>query len=126
MMYNFIFYVMYHRQLKMDGDKVFARYNGAFIVFFALLVHLVLLGAIFRKFYLHCYGIDMYINNKAIIALFVIGFMILTCLYYNKKRAERVLSAYSSDLDPVRSGNIVKVVSILFIPLAVAIFLSRK
>lgn len=48
-MYNFIFWIIYSRQIEKGRSHGFARYNAVLAVAFALIVHMCFLVGIYKK-----------------------------------------------------------------------------
>jgi hypothetical protein len=114
-MYNFLFWMLYQKNIK-NGPTV-ARYNGAIVVAANIGIEILLLFDVIRKYFF-----DFYIKyktgdiNKFTAWIFIIGMMMGAYLYYTPARIERILEK-RKDQYPFTSNNIVKALSIFFIPL---------
>lgn len=123
-MYDFVFFLIYSQQKQKNRSDTFSIYNGSLIVSLAVFVHICLIFAIYRKIFLPAgegYGIGNKTGNKFITILVMIAIF----LYYNK-RAAIVLNKYDGNLLPVSTLNVLKLVLIVFVPLAMVAILSVK
>ncbi len=126
-MYNFIYFVIYNQQIKKGGSETFSRYNGSLIVSFALIVHFAFLGLIMKLIVRYFNNAFFNIKiNKVFFVPFVLGVMVMTIIYYNTNRTKIILNKYSTIVNPTSSGNFLKLLSIIFIPLIIGAILSNK
>ena len=127
-MYNFIFWVLYSANIEYGRST--AKFQASIIVLFALFVHLVLILAIIKKFYLNVFNsfrLDFFTKNKALEISFIALAAFLIYQYYTEKRINKIESKYSKKTTfTYPSINKIIVALIVFIPLmAVIIILSN-
>ena len=112
--------------MQKGKSKSFARYNASLVVAMAILVHFAFLGIIIKLITNNSNhsAFNMKYNN-AFYLPFVIGFMVMTMIYYNNERTDRLLSKHVGKNSP-NIINFIKVLSIIFIPVIIGAILSRK
>lgn len=127
-MYNFVYYVLYKRNLK-DG-KGSARYNGSLIVAVTLMIHIGLLIAIMKKIFLSNvnwkYISEITKEYKAIEIMLIVLFILSVFLYYTKTRSEKVFNYYSQNVKHKKLTDGIKVLLIIFIPLITMMIIGWK
>ena len=108
-----------------EQGKILSRCNASGVVFIALFLHIALILSILEKVFFNFYtnlGISV---GKGSILFFVILFMVLTFLYYNEKRIDKIMDKYS-DKTTYPTIECLKVLLIILIPLiAIIIILSN-
>ena len=124
-MYNFIYFVIYNQQIQKGSSQTFARYNGSLIVALALIGHASLVLLSLKKVLSNFFAIEFPAKNKVVFLPFVILFILLALLYYNSDRTKEVIEKFTSDKDPVRILNFVKVLSIIFVPVIFGVILQK-
>lgn len=125
-MYNFIYYVIYNQQLEKGKSPGFSRYNGCLIVALALIIHMMFLFAITKSIILHWFEKHFRKIETWNVPIFVITIFIIVFSYYNKEKSEKILNKFSNYLNPTRTINYMKIMLIMFIPLLIAIILSKN
>lgn len=116
---------MYNRYLKNGESSGLARFSGAIVCSFAIVVHLGLIYAILKKIYYSWFELHLQNVNKAQETIFVLAVFAFSQFYFRGPRVEEILLRFSSEKEPTRMSNYVKLVCLIFIPLAVVIKLSQ-
>lgn len=112
--------------MEKGKSKGFARYNGALIVGLTVGIHVMLLYSILKTIFLNWFKNHVGKVNLGILSLFVFSVFGLAFFYYTSKKTEKILHRYSSDLNPTKTINYLKVISIMFIPLVLGIILAKR
>jgi len=131
-MYHFMFYFIYRRSLIKDGAFV-ARITARMVVTVVLTIHFALAYTILR--FLLCYFENVSIarpNSEATSIdslrqlLIIVAIFVGTSFYFNIKRIEYIMKLYDNIPKFYIAINILKFLSILIVPLLLAIFLVNK
>jgi len=94
-MYNYIFWVIYNKNINNNKGEWLSRNNASGIVFFTIFIHIAFLISIIEK--IINYKQNQIIKaNTSLEVFIVIIFLLLTNLYYNKKRVLKIKSRYSN------------------------------
>jgi hypothetical protein len=126
-MYKFIHYFIYNQQLQKGKSEAFARGNGSLVAALAIVLHLELIFAITRKILSNYYTISFTRKEYQFILYALLGIMALSYYWFNSvKRTQRIMDKLVTDRDPTRTGNVIKVIAIIFIPLIISIILAPR
>ncbi len=128
-MYNYIFWVLYNRDLnRRKKSKTFSRYDASLIVFFTLLVHIAFILEIIKKFFFGFFEslhLDYLTNNKGFEVLLFALLIFLVYKFYTENRIKMIVNKYSGlKWNPTLNGIIVLV--IIFLPLILLIIMGWK
>ena len=128
-MYNYIFWVLYNRDLNRRGkSNTFSRYDASLIVFIALLIHITFIVELIKRFFFNVFAslhLEYLINNKGIEILLFIACIFLIFNFYTENRINKIVDKYSPKKNqPLISGIIVLL--IIFIPLISLIIIGWK
>ncbi len=124
-MYDFIFFFIYSQQIQKGKSEAFSILNGRLIVWVAFGIHLGFVFSIFRKVF---FQRDTGYGNKynSIITIFIVLLSILISVYYNKKKAEKILAKHNGNLIVINTINTIKILLLIFIPLIILMKLSQR
>jgi hypothetical protein len=124
-MYGYIFWVIYEKNKLRDKSDWLSRTNASGIVFFALLLHILLVLQIVNVFYYGRKTLPASWNvNKGILFVLALVSLALVCLYFNKERIKKLQRKYESK-DSILNENGGFVVALLvFVPLIAIIVMG--
>ena len=121
-MYNYIFWIIYKRNIENDKPEWLSRNNASGVVFFASAIHIMFLIECLKKFW----GIDVYIGfiseYKSISVIAILLCIFLVYRFYTKNRINKICMRYSSKY----KGNGWLIAAIIFIPLIIIMILTNK
>lgn len=124
-MYNYIFWVIYRRNINRNKDKWLSKNNASGVVFFALFVHIILILTLIKWISGLKPDLSYFTNNRGVGILGVLLCISATYLYYSENRIAKIESKYiNSDQEKKNNGLIVSI--IIFIPLLIIIVLNWK
>ena len=122
-MYNYIFWVIYSRNINRDKSEWLSRNNASGVVFIALLIHLLLIVQIIKKFFsLNLPGkIEL---NKEILSIAFLLCILFVYLYYTKSKVAKLSEKYrANERVYVQNGGWV-VAALVFVPLILILLLG--
>jgi uncharacterized membrane protein len=126
-MYKFVYYFIYNQQLQKGKSEAFARGNGSLVAALAVVLHLELLFTLIRKVLSNYYSISFNKKEYQFILYALLGIFALSYYWFKSvKRTQRIMDKLVTDRDPTRTGNVIKVIAIIFIPLIVIIILAPR
>lgn len=122
-MFDFVYYLLYNRNLK-DGVSS-ARYNAALVVGLVIWEYLIFVAILFKTIYFTREDNERshhwYANYKPLVAVFYFLIVLLSYLYYNKPRIERLVAKYNKGEPFKDTGNKqLKLVLIMGVPVVIA------
>lgn len=125
-MYNFIYYILYKHQINKGSSTTFASYNAALIVAFTLVVHAMFLFSVFKKIFYNWFKDHTPYISKNITAPVALLIMAGVFIYYNNIKTEKFLNKYSEKQKSKGICDFIKIMVMIFLPLIITIFLSKK
>ena len=119
-MYNYIFWVIYQKNINNNKGEWLSRNNASGVVFFTVFIHIAFLISIIEKI-IHYKRNKNIKANRSLEVFIIIIFLLLTNLYYNKKRVIKINNRYSNIEKNGYESAIVA--SLVFIPLLLFIII---
>lgn len=124
-MYNLIFVYFYYLSSKRNPNP---RFVGLTFVALTTLFHFVFLLGIMR----YLFGIilprfdERYFINKIYLIPFVVLWLFAFELFYNKKRAKKIIDLFEEQYSIINFKNTLVILIIMFAPLLAGIFLFNN
>ncbi len=116
-MYGYIFWIIYERNKLRDKSDWLSRNNASGIVFFALLLHFLLVTQLVETFGNRKILPSALTNNKGVLTLLLLACMVLVFLYFTDDRIKKLRRKYEGK-DSILCDNGGFIVALLiFIPL---------
>ena len=119
-LYNFIFCVLYKRDLDRGKSESFSRYDAVLIVAFTLFLHLSLFVSLVKKIFSDrfeelnlSYLLD---KDKIIYIIILVGCFFLLIRFYNEIKIEKMIARFDMNVNSSKTSNIIKVLLAIFIP----------
>jgi hypothetical protein len=125
-MYNFVYYFIYNQQLQKGKSEWYARGLGGMVAALPICLHGLLILIIFKKILLVYFNIQLKVNYSIAKQVTVLIFFLLSFWFKSKKTTERIMAKLTTDKDPTRTANAIKVVIIIFLPIILALILSQR
>lgn len=125
-MYNYIFWVIYTRNINRNKGEWLSRHNASGIVFFAILIHTLLFLEISGKWFNSKINLEYLMTNKAFSVLGVLLCIFSIYLYYTKKRITKIENKYCHNKSIEKLNNNWIVLFIIFIPLLTVMIIGKK
>ena len=123
-MYNYIFWVVYNKNLNRTKSKWVSRHNASGVVFFAVLIHVVFIA--------ECIKVTFKFKNTAYLNpnKFIEGTLGLLCilaiyLFYTESRIAKIANNHLNDKTNGTIRGLI-VLALIFIPLSITIILGWK
>jgi hypothetical protein len=122
-MYNYIFWVIYNRNINRSKSEWLSRNNASGVVFIALLVHLLLVVQIIKRLF------SVSLRGKIELNKGILGIVFLLCilfvyLYYPKSKVAKLDEKYRANESVyVQNGGWI-VAALVFIPLGLILILG--
>ena|ERR1019366_1663898 len=123
-MYNYIFWVIYNRNINHNKSKWLSRHNASGVVFFAILVHVSLLIAGSKKIFGANLDLEYLTANRSIEVIGVLLCILCVYLYYTKSRIVKLENKFLSNSKIIERNNGWIVSLIIFIPLLLIIIMG--
>lgn len=121
-MYNYIFWIIYNRNINRDKSEWLSRNNASGVVFFAIFIHIAFLFVVIDKLLKFRHTTNFISSNKGLVFIIILLFMLFTFLYYNKERITAIERKYSNREGLTQYGGLI-VASLIFVPLLFIIIL---
>lgn len=123
-MYNYIFWVIYNRNINRNKSKWLSRHNASGVVFFAILVHISLLIAVSKKIFGANLDLEYLTANRSVEIIGVLLCILCVYLYYTKSRIVELENKFLRNNKIVERNNGWIVSLIIFIPLLLIIIMG--
>lgn len=125
-MYDYIFWVLYSRNINRNKSEWLSRNNASGVVFFSIFIHIVFIIQIIKKLVSSDLGLEKINFDKTVLGIAFLLCILFVYLYYTKKKIIRIGEKYknSESIYILYGGWIV--LAIIFIPLLIVIILGWK
>jgi hypothetical protein len=120
-----MFYVIYSQQIQKDQGELYSRWNGGIIVAVALAAHAASIFMIIKKFIAMKYHRQLEIPGSEVTTPLVFVFMFLVIRYFNQRRTNKISEKYADKDNLANTLNYMKVAILIFLPLIVAVIISK-
>jgi succinate dehydrogenase hydrophobic anchor subunit len=115
-MYDFVFYLVYSQQKKSNRSESWSRTTGVIVALIAILTHVGLLLAVYKKVFVHHDMAYEYLDNTTNLIINLLG-VAAGLIHFNKNRIEIISQKYNGELLVPDIKNFMKLVLIVFAPM---------
>lgn len=125
-MYDYIFWILYSRNINRDKGEWLSRNNASGVVFFAIFIHIDFFIQIIKKIVGSKSGLRSINFDSTILIVVFLLCILCVYLYYNKYRIARIERKYkNSNSAYIKFGGWI-VAILIFVPLLIIIILGWK
>ncbi|PZX59121.1 hypothetical protein [Hydrotalea sandarakina] len=125
-MYDYIFWILYSRNINRNKGEWLSRNNASGVVFFAIFIHIAFFIQIIKKIVGSKSGLRIINFNSTILIVVFLLCILCVYLYYNKYRIARIERKYkNSNSAYIKFGGWI-VAILIFVPLLIIIILGWK
>lgn len=124
-MYNYIFWVVYNRNINRNKSKWLSRHNASGAVFFALFVHVIFVMECIKAIFKFKPSLEFLTINRVGEGIFFLLCILLTYLFYTENRIAKIVDSHSNDRKNGMLNGLI-VLMLIFIPLCIIIILGWK
>ncbi|RWZ84326.1 MULTISPECIES: hypothetical protein [Hydrotalea] len=125
-MYDYIFWILYRRNINRNNSEWLSRNNASGVVFFAIFIHVVFVILIIKKLVRSNLGLESINFDKGILGVSFLLCILLVYLYYTKNKIAKIGKKYENrDSAYIEFGGWI-VAALIFIPLLIILIIGWK